>query len=183
MLWFVSSLWKFDLRVEFRVSSQASLWRESGHSYSTWQAKSTLQVLVRFSCRHGKVYSYPADKVSQESRVKSQQGNRTREDKYERPQVREGGRRTYGGSMLLDYHCFTNHVVDKMAITSAGERRGASDMVQAQTYDKEHGCHLGGTKEPLKVWRAFVFAAFATRCAGFMCAPAFCLFSGLSSAG
>lgn len=45
---------------------QASLWRESGHSYSPWQAKSTRQVLARLGGRHGRVYSYPADKVSRE---------------------------------------------------------------------------------------------------------------------
>lgn len=53
------------------VVFQASLWRESGHSYSPWQAKSTRQVLVRLGGRHGRVYSYPADKVSHERRFET----------------------------------------------------------------------------------------------------------------
>lgn len=44
---------------------QVSLWRESGHSYSLWEAESTRQVLVRLGGRHGRVYSYPADKVGE----------------------------------------------------------------------------------------------------------------------
>ncbi|CAM9666820.1 unnamed protein product [Scytosiphon promiscuus] len=45
------------------IGSMASLWRESGHSYSAWEAERTRQVLVRLGGRHGRVYSYPADKV------------------------------------------------------------------------------------------------------------------------
>ncbi|CAM9444784.1 unnamed protein product [Ectocarpus fasciculatus] len=45
------------------AGTMASLWRESGHSYSSWEAESTRQVLVRLGGRHGRVYSYPADKV------------------------------------------------------------------------------------------------------------------------
>ncbi|CAM9111170.1 unnamed protein product [Pylaiella littoralis] len=48
---------------DLTAPSMVSLWRESGHSYSNWEAKSTRQVLVRLGGRHGKVYSYPADKV------------------------------------------------------------------------------------------------------------------------
>lgn len=66
------------------VCLQASLWRESGHAYSSWEAESTRQVLVRFGGRHGRVYSYPADKVRARTRVRQTEVGEGEEERRHR---------------------------------------------------------------------------------------------------